>query len=316
MDLSVIIPAYNEEQNLPRTIDGILATLRRERISCEIVIVNDNSRDRTRQLIVDRMGADPELVVVDNPPPGGFGRAIRTGLHAFRGDAVAIMMADHSDDPEDLVRYFRKLGEGYDCVFGSRFREASTVTSYPPLKLAVNRAVNTLLRLLFMVPWNDLTNAFKVYRRSAIEGLGPLQASHFNITIELSLSCVIRGYRIAEIPINWYGRTWGVSNLKLSEMGRRYLATLIKIWFERLLIADDVMVESARHARTLGSTSASGSSVAAAAASALASAAGGASVVPPPAAASVASPAGASTTAGAPVTTAGIPVAAPRLSRD
>src|SRR6266404_2185389 len=268
MDLSVIIPAYNEEQNLPETIDGILAALRRERIAFEIVIVNDNSQDRTRQLIVDRIRTDPELVVVDNPPPGGFGRAIRTGLHSFRGDAVAIMMADHSDDPEDLVRCFRKLGEGYDCVFGSRFRAASTVTSYPPLKLAVNRAVNTLLRLLFMVPWNDLTNAFKVYRRSAIEGLGPLQASHFNITIE------------------------------------------------RLLIADDVMVESARHARTLGSTSASGSSAAAAAASALASAAGGASVVPPPAAASVASPAGASTTAGSPVTTAGIPVAAPRLSRD
>ncbi len=263
MDLSVIIPAYNEEQNLPETIDGILAALRRERIAFEIVIVNDNSQDLTRQLIVDRMRVDPELVVVDNPPPGGFGRAIRTGLQSFRGDAVAIMMADHSDDPEDLVRCFRKLGEGYDCVFGSRFREGSTVTSYPPLKLTVNRAVNTLLRLLFMVSCNDLTNAFKVYRRSAIEGLGPLQASHFNITIELSLSCVIRGYRIAEIPINWYGRTWGVSNLKLSAMGRRYLATLIKIWFERLLIADDVIVESTRRTRSLAATPAPGNEPAA-----------------------------------------------------
>lgn len=246
MDLSVIIPAYNEEKNLPETLDGILAALRREGIRFELVIVNDNSQDATRQLVMERAQHDPELVLVDNPPPGGFGRAIRTGLRHFRGEAVAIMMADHSDDPADLVRCYRKLGEGYDCVFGSRFREGSTISAYPPLKLAVNRAVNTMLRFLFMTSCNDLTNAFKIYRRSAIEGLGPLQASHFNITIELSLSCVIRGYRIAELPINWYGRTWGVSKLKLRQMGRRYLATLIKIWFERLLIADDVLVESAR----------------------------------------------------------------------
>jgi len=246
MDLSVIIPAYNEEKNLPETLDGILAALRREGIRFELVIVNDNSQDATRQLVMERAQHDPELVLVDNPPPGGFGRAIRTGLRHFRGEAVAIMMADHSDDPADLVRCYRKLCEGYDCVFGSRFREGSTVSAYPPLKLAVNRAVNTMLRFLFMTSCNDLTNAFKIYRRSAIEGLGPLQASHFNITIELSLSCVIRGYRIAELPINWYGRTWGVSKLKLRQMGRRYLATLIKIWFERLLIADDVLVESAR----------------------------------------------------------------------
>jgi len=246
MKLSVIIPAYNEERSLPATLDGVLTALRREAIDFELVIVNDNSQDSTRELVLERMRRDPELVLVDNPSPGGFGRAIRTGLHSFAGDAVAIMMADHSDDPEDLVRCYRKLGEGYDCVFGSRFRQGSSVTAYPPLKLAVNRAVNTLLRLLFMTPFNDLTNAFKVYRRAAIDGLGPLQACHFNITIELSLSCVIRGYRIAEIPINWYGRTWGVSNLKLREMGRRYLATLIKIWFERLLIADDVVSETAR----------------------------------------------------------------------
>jgi len=247
--LSVIIPAYNEENNLAETLDGILGALRREAIAFEIVVVNDNSRDRTRQLVLDRMRHDPELVLVDNAPPGGFGRAIRAGLRQFAGDAVAIMMADRSDDPEDLVRCFRKLDEGYDCVFGSRFREGSSVVAYPRVKLVVNRLVNWLLHVLFVTPCNDLTNAFKLYRRSVIEGIGPLAACHFNITIELSLSCVIRGFRIAEIPINWYGRTWGVSNLKLREMGRRYLATLLKIWFERLLIADDILAETAGRAR-------------------------------------------------------------------
>lgn len=246
MKLSVIIPAYNEENNLPETLDGILAALRHEAIEFEVVIVNDNSRDNTRAIVMDRLPRDPELVLVNNTPPGGIGRAIRAGLRHFSGDAVAIMMADRSDSPEDLVRCYRKMLEGYDCVFGSRFRFDSHVTSYPFVKLAINRIVNKMLQVLFLCRFNDLTNAFKLYRRSAVEGIGPLQACHFNITIELSLSCVIRGYRIAEIPIDWCGRTWGVSNLKLREMGRRYLATLLKIWFERILIADDIEAETTK----------------------------------------------------------------------
>ncbi|HVN85511.1 MAG TPA: glycosyltransferase family 2 protein [Candidatus Binatia bacterium] len=256
MKLSVLIPAYNEENNLPETLDGILAVLRREAIPFEIVIVNDNSHDNTRAIVMERFSRDPELVLVNNTPPGGIGRAIRAGLRHFSGDAVAIVMADRSDSPEDLVRCYRKMLEGYDCVFGSRFRPGSHVTAYPFVKLAINRAVNRMLQVLFLTPCNDLTNAFKLYRRSAIEGIGPLQACHFNITIELSLSCVIRGYRIAELPIDWCGRTWGVSNLKLREMGRRYLATLLKIWFERMLISDDIRAETAkgRSAGQIGET--------------------------------------------------------------
>lgn len=244
--LSVIIPAYNEQENLPPTIEDLLKVLRRELIPFEIVIVNDNSKDETRRVVLDLVRRNSEVVLVDNTPPGGFGRAIRMGLRNFNGDAVAIVMADASDDPEDLVRCYRKLEEGYDCVFGSRFRESSRVVSYPPVKLFVNRIVNRLMQVMFLTEFNDLTNAFKLYRRSVIEGLGPLDGCHFNITIELSLSCVIRGYRIAEVPINWYGRTWGASNLKLGQMGRRYLATLLKIWFERLLIRDDILLET-RH---------------------------------------------------------------------
>jgi len=246
MKLSVVVPAYNEEKNLTETLASFVGVLREEGIDFEVVVVNDNSRDRTPDVVLELMRAHPEIVLVNNTPPGGFGRAIRAGLANFSGDAVAIVMADRSDDPRDLVRCFRELDKGYDCVFGSRFRPGSRVTSYPPLKLFVNRVVNKALQVMFWVPFNDLSNAFKVYRRSAIEGLGQLHACHFNITIELSLGCVIRDYRISEIPISWSGRTWGVSNLRLREMGRKYLATLLKIWVERLLIADDIRAETSR----------------------------------------------------------------------
>lgn len=241
---TVLVPAYNEEKNITATLNALAAKLRAEQIPFELLVVNDNSSDDTAA-VVEQLRVDlPEIHLVHNTPPGGLGRAVRCGLRNFRGDVVAVVMADSSDSPEDVVRCYRKIEEGYDCAFGSRFRKGSRVTHYPPVKLIVNRIVNRAMQLLFFTRHNDLTNAFKVYRRHVIESISPLQAAHFNITIEMSLSCIIRRYRIADLPITWSGRTWGQSNLRLQEMGRRYLCTLLMVWFERLLILDDVMLEN------------------------------------------------------------------------
>ncbi|NLV44648.1 MAG: glycosyltransferase family 2 protein [Candidatus Hydrogenedentes bacterium] len=241
---SILIPAYNEAENLPRTLEPLAAALRGEGIPFELLVVNDNSTDATPQVLESLAPSYPELHVVTNTPPGGLGRAIRCGLKHFKGDVVAVVMADSSDSPEDVVACYRKIEEGYDCVFGSRFRKGSKVSQYPPVKLFFNRIVNFAMRVLFLTRFNDLTNAFKVYRRHAIESISPLHAAHFNITIEMSLSCLIRRFKIAEIPISWSGRTWGQSNLRLREMGRRYLCTLLMIWFERVLILDDLLLET------------------------------------------------------------------------
>lgn len=241
---SVLIPAYNEEQNIIPTLASLADALRAESIPFELLVVNDNSTDGTVHVIEAHLDALPEIHLVHNTPPGGLGRAIRCGLTHFRGDVLAVVMADSSDHPEDVVRCYRKIEEGYDCVFGSRFIAGSQVTHYPPVKLVVNRIVNKAMQLLFFTQHNDLTNAFKVYRRHVIESILPLQAAHFNITIEMSLSSLIRRYHIAQIPITWSGRTWGISNLRLRKMGRRYLCTLLMIWCERLLILDDLLMES------------------------------------------------------------------------
>ena len=152
-------------------------------------------------------------------------------------------MADLSDDPEDAVAYYRKIQEGYDCVYGSRFIKGSLVQDYPKVKRVVNRIVNTAVRLLFNTRFNDLTNAFKAYRTSVIRDCGPYRSSHFNITLEMSLSALIRKYHVAQIPIRWYGRTWGSSKLKMREMGRKYLCTTLMMFFQKLLISDDLMAE-------------------------------------------------------------------------
>lgn len=240
---SVVIPAHDEEKNLEPTIRAIDSALEEARIPHEIVVVNDHSSDGTLALANELASELGTIQVVDMQQLGGFGRAVRAGLAAFSGDAVAIVMADQSDDPRDVVAYYLKLEEGYDCVFGSRFRKGSEVVNYPFGKLVVNRIVNKLIQLLFWTRFNDLTNAFKAYRRQVILECGPYSSSHFNLTIEMSLNAVIRHYSIAEIPISWYGRTWGASNLSIVTMGRRYLSVLLKLFFERLLISDDIMDE-------------------------------------------------------------------------
>ncbi len=241
--LSVVIPAHNEQDNLEPTVTELTDVLSAQLLPYEIVVVNDNSSDRTQE-VAERLAAmDPAIRVLARAKLPGFGRAIRAGLAIAAGDVMVILMADRSDDPTDVVRCYRKIEEGYDCVFGSRFRKGSKLERYPPVKLAFNRLINKLIQLIFLTRFNDLTNAFKAYRRNVIQECGPFAASHFNITIEMSLSALIRKYHIAEIPINWYGRTSGVSKLRLTQMGRRYLSVLLRMFFEKALISDDILDE-------------------------------------------------------------------------
>ena len=199
--LSVVIPAYNEEQNIAPTLTEITAKLRAAKIPYEIVVVNDNSKDKTPEIVRALQKKDRGIKLVNRTLPGGFGRAIRSGLESFTGDIVTIVMADLSDDPDDIVRYYDLIAnQGFDAAFGSRFVKGGKVVEYPRTKLFVNRIVNKMLQLLFWTRHNDLTNAFKAYRADVVRSCMPLKGAHFNVTIELSLSVLIRRYKIADCP--------------------------------------------------------------------------------------------------------------------
>ncbi|BCS34685.1 polyprenol phosphate mannosyl transferase 1 [Luteitalea sp. TBR-22] len=239
LTLSVVIPAHNEAEGITGTLRTFAARLRAEAIPFELLVVDDHSTDGTAAVLAALAGELPELRRVDNPRPGGFGHAVIAGLEAFAGDAVAIVMADASDDPADLVTYYRTLASGYDCVFGSRFVRGARVVDYPRHKLLLNRVANGFIRLLFGLRLNDVTNAFKCYRREAIEGCRPYLSKHFNLTVELPLKAIVRGYTYAVVPINWYNRTSGVSKLKIKEMGSRYLFIVLYVWLEKVLSRGD-----------------------------------------------------------------------------
>ncbi len=195
MKLSVIIPARNEERNIASTLRGLIKELESSRIDHEIIVVNDGSTDNTEQVLKQLRQEFPAVHCLTNRSAHGFGLAVRKGLDHFKGDAVVIVMGDSSDDPADVVKYYQKLQEGHECVFGSRFIKGSRVKGYPFHKLILNRLANYFIKLLFGLPYNDTTNSFKCYRRHVIEGIKPLFSNHFNLTVEMPLKAVIRGYK-------------------------------------------------------------------------------------------------------------------------
>lgn len=240
MKLSVVIPAHNEEGNLLKTVTDLQAELSKEAIDHEILVVNDNSTDNTESILQQLSSQFPTVRYVNNQETNGFGMAVRCGLINFSGDAVAVYMADASDSPTDLVRYYRTLlSEKVDCVFGTRFAKESTVYDYPKLKLILNRAFNMFIQFLFGLRYNDVTNAFKLYTRPAIEGVQPFLSHHFNLTVELPLKAIVRGYSYTIIPNDWTNRTEGISKLKIKEMGSRYLFIVLYCLIEKWLSRGD-----------------------------------------------------------------------------
>ncbi len=237
--LSIIIPARNEEGCLSDTISNLRETLRSQTLNFELVVVDDHSTDQTWDILTQIEADNKEVIPFQNTTDPGFGNAVRFGLSKMSGDAAVVYMADQSDDPEDVVRYWEKLNEGYDCVFGSRFTKGSQVIDYPIFKYILNRFANKVIQILFRIRLNDTTNAFKAYRKEVIEGCQPLLSPHFNLTVELPLKAIIRGYTWSTIPISWKNRKSGTAKFKIKEMGSRYIFIILYAWLEKFFSRGD-----------------------------------------------------------------------------
>lgn len=242
--LSIVIPARDEAGCICSTVEHLHVELKLHKIPHEIVVVDDGSTDETWDLLLEMRARFPELKPVQNVGLHGFGRAVICGLDHMSGDAVVITMADESDDCRDVVRYWTELNKGFDCVFGSRFIKGGGTIDYPFIKMVLNRIANTFLRLIFRIKLNDTTNAFKAYRWEVIDGCRPLIAPHFNLTVELPLKAIVRGYTWTVIPIMWRNRRTGVPKFKIKEMGSRYLFICLYIWLEKNLSRGDYRKQS------------------------------------------------------------------------
>ena len=162
------------------------------------------------------------------------------GIEKNIDDALIIFMGDCSDDPNDIVQYIKYLDEGYDCVFGSRFINGSSLKDYPFLKFIINRLANNFVKILFWIKYNDITNAFKAYKKETLNSCQPIISQHFNINAELSLKSIIRGFKYKVIPISWTNRKEGMSKFHIKEMRNRYFFIIFYIFLEKFLMKEDI----------------------------------------------------------------------------
>jgi len=236
---SIVLPARNEEGCICSTVEHLHLELRLQGVPHEIIVVDDGSTDQTWPLLVELQKKIPELRPIQNLKEHGFGRAIVCGLDNMKGDAVTIMMADESDDCRDVAVYWRELNKGFDCVFGSRFIRGGGTIDYPKVKMTLNRLANAFIASLFRIKFNDTTNAFKAYRKTVIDGCRPIIAPHFNLTVELPLKAIVRGYTWTIVPITWRNRRSGEAKLKIKEMGSRYFFICMYVLLEKYFSRGD-----------------------------------------------------------------------------
>ena len=232
--LSIIVPVRDESNNIQDVFDYFNNNLKM--VEHEVLIINDFSNDDTLEKSKNLIIKYKNFKVFNNLKKG-LGGAINLGIKKAIGEYVAIMMADQSDDINDLIKYNNLIQSAeYDAILGSRFTKDSKVNDYPIQKLILNRIFNFFVSIIFFNSYSDYTNAFKIYKKSALLEIMPLISESFNIFLEIPLKIISRNYRYKIVSINWMGRKKGESKFKIKELGSKYLFTLIYCFIEKNLL--------------------------------------------------------------------------------
>lgn len=232
--LSILIPLRDEFENLDNILEKFDQKL--QNVNYEVIFINDFSTDDTYPKLI-KISEERKNVKVLNNKKKGLGGALNLGIEKSKGDYICIMMADLSDDLDNLLRYNKEINEKkLDAIFGSRFLAESKVEGYPINKLILNRIFNIFVKIIFFSKYNDFTNAFKIYKSNMLKGFLPLVSESFNVFLEIPLKVITRGYKYEIIPINWYNRKRGKAKFNIKELRSKYLFTLIYCLIEKILL--------------------------------------------------------------------------------
>jgi SAM-dependent methyltransferase len=232
--VSVVVPCHNEEMNVGPLVEGLKQHY--DEYIHEFVLVDDNSRDRTRQVMERLAAQDPRVRPVFRAPPNGVGRALRDGLRRARGRYVLLMDCDFLHILPELRDLFDAAARGADVVLGSRFSRESVLINYPVRKILCNRTFHVLAGLLFRRRVRDFTNNLKLLKRAVVDDLD-LEAAWFAANAETGLKPLLMGYRVQSVPISWINRTpeMGQSSFSLFKFGWGYVRVLASLaWRTRL----------------------------------------------------------------------------------
>jgi len=229
--VSVIIPAYREEEYIANTIRDVITSLRENRFQFEVLVVLDSvPGDRTGLIIHALCERFPELRLIERSGKRGIGDSVSTGIKARKGSVFVLVMGDHSESADDLVRLVNTVTQGYDIAFGERFKHGKP-HGYPLLKYIANRCCNYLIRLLFRVPSLDTTNAFKAYNAQVLDQLD-LSSKGFEIFVEMPLKVFLRvpEVKIVNIPVQHFVGKKREAKLSLLKEGPNYIRMILSLF--------------------------------------------------------------------------------------
>jgi glycosyltransferase involved in cell wall biosynthesis len=232
--VSVVVPCHNEEMNVGPLVSRLIELF--GDYVYEIILVNDNSTDRTAAVIDELARQNGRVKPLHRLPPNGVGRAITDGLRAATGKYVLSLDCDFQHLLPEIRDLFDGIAEGYDVAVGSRFSRHSVLLNYPWIKIIANRAFHVIARITLIAGFRDLTNNLKLMRWEVLQNL-VLREPGFAINAETGLQPLLSGYRVKEVPISWIGRgvDMGVSSFKVFKVGGGYWRVLYRLWLWRFL---------------------------------------------------------------------------------
>lgn len=213
--LSIVVPAYNEERRLPQTLPRIVEFLEAQDYPSEVIVVDDGSGDTTAS-VVEGIAAEAPMVKLIRNEHRGKGYAVKTGVMAALGDHIFLCDADLSMPIEEVANFLPPALEEYDVAIGSREVEGARRYDEPGLRHLMGRVFNTLVRVLAVRGFQDTQAGFKCFTREAAREVFPYQTMDgWGFDVEILFIAQKRGYRIVEVPINWYYMT----NSRVSPVG-------------------------------------------------------------------------------------------------
>ena len=223
---SIIIPAHNEEDNLCIVVPALVDMASKSKLDYEIVVVNDNSTDRTGT-VCKELEEKYGIKTITRGSNPGMGNALKDGTATAKGEIVVWVMADLSDDPEVIPKFIKRIESGADLVFGSRYMSGGTAGDLQLSKRFVSQGFSMLSRILIGVPTHDITNAFRGFKKAVFMGLD-IKSGDFGISPEFALKAHIAGFKLAEVPASYKQREQGVATFRMMNMGIRYFNILIE----------------------------------------------------------------------------------------
>jgi dolichol-phosphate mannosyltransferase len=226
--VSFVIPCHNEETNIRSLVETLVAFY--DSYIHEIIIVNDNSKDRTAEVTREIALRDSRVNLVDRKPPNGVGRALRDGYAAAKGRYIFTMDADFVHIVPEFRDLFDAVAEGYDGAVGSRFTQESIMVNYPFFKILCNRTFHLLANLLLPYRFHDISNNLKLYRAEILKEM-TIEEPHFAANAEIGLKAIAAGYKIREVPISWINRTveMGSSSFRIAKVAPNYFGALMAL---------------------------------------------------------------------------------------